>query len=58
MVINKNIVFFIGNTGSGKSTNILKLLGNKLKKGKYKDLSTLIPAHKLPKEHQTFYSSP
>lgn len=40
---NKNVVFFIGDTGSGKSTMILKFLDYELKVGECKGLSTLIP---------------
>lgn len=39
----KDIIFVIGNTGSGKNTNILKLLGYTLELGDYNGLETLIP---------------
>lgn len=58
MIQNKDILFVLGNTGSGKSTNILKFLGYILALSKYKGLNTLAPLEKLEKEHQTFYTSP
>ncbi len=39
----KDVLFVIGTTGSGKSTNILKFLGYTLRKSTYKGLSTLAP---------------
>jgi hypothetical protein len=48
----------IGNTGSGKSTNILKLLGYDLKTGKFGKLTTLVPKTELEEAHRTFYTSP
>jgi HrpA-like RNA helicase len=39
----KDVLFVIGTTGSGKSTNILKFLGYNLRKSTYKGLSTLTP---------------
>jgi ABC-type lipoprotein export system ATPase subunit len=47
MVKDKDVVFMMGTTGSGKSTNILKCLGYKLKWGTYKNLQTLVPAGPL-----------
>jgi Tfp pilus assembly ATPase PilU len=37
----------IGNTGSGKSTNILKFIGYNLKLGKFRDLTTLVSTGEL-----------
>ncbi len=54
----KDIIFFIGTTGSGKSTNILKFLGYTLKQGKIKGLNTLVPVEKLQYAHLTFDTSP
>jgi ABC-type dipeptide/oligopeptide/nickel transport system ATPase component len=48
----------VGNTGSGKSTTILKLLGYQLKQEQYKSLPTLVPTQELANAHQTFYTSP
>ena len=48
----------IGNTGSGKSTNILRFLGYELKMGKINNLATLLPTKELHKDHMTFYTSP
>ena len=48
----------IGNTGSGKSTNILRFLGYELKLGKVNNLTTLLPTKELHKDHKTFYTSP
>lgn len=39
----KDVLFIIGTTGSGKSTNILKFLGYNLKKDTYNGLPTLVP---------------
>ena len=58
MIEDKNIIFILGNTGSGKSTNILKFLGYTLAPSKYKGLNTLVPIEKIEKEHQTFFTSP
>jgi hypothetical protein len=55
---NKDVLFILGTTGSGKSTNILKFLGYTLKEAIFKRLPTLIPKEKLPKEHTSFYTSP
>ena len=43
LIKGKDIIFVIGNTGSGKSTNILKFLGYTLELGDYNGLETLIP---------------
>jgi hypothetical protein len=48
----------IGNTGSGKSTNILRFLGYELKLGKVNNLATLSPTKELHEDHKTFYTSP
>ena len=58
MIQGKNIIFILGNTGSGKSTNILKFLGYMLTLSQYKGLNTLISIEKIEKEHQTFLTSP
>lgn len=58
LIENKDVIFMIGNTGSGKSTNILKFLGYNLKQGKFGKLTTLVPIGNLQKEHKTFYTSP
>jgi predicted GTPase len=55
---NRDVIFIIGNTGSGKSTNILRFLGYNLKAGKIGNLKTLLPTKELQKEHRTFYTSP
>jgi ABC-type lipoprotein export system ATPase subunit len=47
MIKDKDVLFIIGNTGSGKSTNILRFLGYELQPGKIGNLSTLIPTKKL-----------
>jgi ABC-type lipoprotein export system ATPase subunit len=43
LIKNKDVIFVLGTTGSGKSTNILKFLGYTLKKATFKGLPTLIP---------------
>jgi GTPase SAR1 family protein len=48
----------IGNTGSGKTTNILRFLGYELKPGIVKGLETLLPTKELHEDHKTFYTSP
>ena len=58
LVFNKDVLFFIGNTMSGKSTNILKFLGYNLRVGTFKGLKTLVPTQNLEKDHETFYTSP
>ena len=58
LIKGQDVVFVIGNTGSGKSTNILKFLGYTLEVGDYKGLETLIPVEKLDEAHKTFYTSP
>jgi HrpA-like RNA helicase len=47
LIQNKDVIFMIGNTGSGKSTNILKFLGYDLKLGKFGKLTTLVPTKDL-----------
>lgn len=42
MIKGKDVLLMIGNTGSGKSTNILKFLGYDLVLGKFGKLSTLV----------------
>jgi ABC-type lipoprotein export system ATPase subunit len=51
MIEEKDIIFILGNTGSGKSTLILKILGYTLIPSKYKGLSTLVPIEKVEKDH-------
>ncbi len=48
----------MGNSNSGKSTNILKFLGYILKKAYFKGLPTLKPDGKIEKDHQSFHTSP
>lgn len=55
---NKDVVFVLGTTGSGKSTNILKFLGYNLVLTTYKGLPTLVPAEELHIDHRQFYTSP
>jgi ABC-type lipoprotein export system ATPase subunit len=47
LIEDKDVLFVIGNTGSGKSTNILRFLGYNLKIGKFGKLSTLLPVEQL-----------
>jgi Tfp pilus assembly ATPase PilU len=47
MISCMRVLLFIGNTGSGKSTNILKFLGYTLKEITIKNLTTLVPVQKL-----------
>jgi HrpA-like RNA helicase len=42
MIKGKDVLLMIGNTGSGKSTNILKFLGYDLVPGNFGKLSTLV----------------
>ncbi len=49
MIKDKDVLFIIGTTGSGKSTNILRFLGYELKSAKFKELPTLIPIKELSK---------
>lgn len=58
MIKGKDVIFILGTTGSGKSTNILKFLGYTLKPVKFKELPTLVPVEKLLEQHKTFYTSP
>jgi GTPase SAR1 family protein len=58
LIKDKDVLLMIGNTGSGKSTNILKFLGYDLKPGKFGKLTTLIPTTNLDQDHLTFYTSP
>ena len=58
LIKGQDVIFVIGNTGSGKSTNILKFLGYTLELGDYNGLETLIPVEKLHEAHKTFYTSP
>jgi predicted GTPase len=58
LIKDKDVLLMIGNTGSGKSTNILKFLGYNLKPGKFGKLTTLIPTTELESNHITFYTSP
>jgi predicted GTPase len=55
---NRDVILIIGNTGSGKSTNVLRFLGYNLQPGKVGNLKTLLPTKELQKEHKTFYTSP
>lgn len=55
---NKDVLFILGTTGSGKSTNILKFLGYTLKEVIFKGLPTLIPTQEPANEHKSFYTSP
>ena len=48
----------IGNTGSGKSTTILKFLGYTLEIDKRDGLESLVPAEPLEESHKTFRTSP
>jgi HrpA-like RNA helicase len=43
LIENKDVIFILGTTGSGKSTNILKFLGYTLKAATFKGLPTLVP---------------
>jgi ABC-type lipoprotein export system ATPase subunit len=47
MIKDKDVLLIIGNTGSGKSTNILKFLGYDLQPGKIGNISSLVPTKKL-----------
>ena len=54
-----DIIFVVGNTGSGKSTNILRFLGYKLKQTKTKKgLLTLKTTTPLPREHRQLEAKP
>lgn len=43
MIKKKEVIFVMGTTGSGKSTNILRFLGYTLKQATFKQLKTLVP---------------
>ena len=47
----------LGNTGSGKSTNILKMLGNNFKKIDVEGATFYVPDDKLKPEHRSFHTS-
>jgi predicted GTPase len=58
MIKDKDALFIMGNTGCGKSTNILKFLGYSIYPAKIGNFSTLLPTTKLKEKHKTFYTSP
>lgn len=47
----------IGNTGSGKSTNILKFLGNNFKPVNVSGSTIYVPDDNLNPEHKSFHTS-
>jgi ABC-type lipoprotein export system ATPase subunit len=47
MIEKKDVIFMLGTTGSGKSTNILRFLGYNLRPAIFKTLPTLIPVERL-----------
>lgn len=58
MIKDKDVIFVIGDTGSGKTTTILKFLGFSYKKVNYKDQEIYVPAEVLLEQYSGFYTSP
>lgn len=54
----KNVIFLIGRSGSGKTTIMLRLLQYQLKVSKIHQLKTLVPISQLKAQHKALITSP
>jgi GTPase SAR1 family protein len=58
LIKGKDVLLMIGNTGSGKSTIILKFLGNNFKKILIGNAVYYVPDDNLNPLHKSFHTSP
>ena len=56
-IVKKNVLLFVGNSGTGKSINLLRLLGKTMRKAFFKELPTLSPVEAVSKDHKSFHTS-